>query len=132
MHGHKVARLAFLGAQGPALDVASVFQPLHLPAPIMGVMSAHPSLSQGTPRAGCLSVMKVLMFPKDMPARPSCSQKVSFSTESGIPPVLSEGEALILSICLDCWSKEQHPHQHLSLGLTEHTFQGSGRPKDIP
>lgn len=47
----KLARLASLGAWGPALDGASVFQPLHLSTPIMGVMSAHPSLSQGTPRA---------------------------------------------------------------------------------
>lgn len=85
VRGQKPASFAFLGAWSPALNGASMFQPLHLPAPIMGVMSAHPSLSQGTPRAGCLSAPEVLMRPRSMPAKSSCRHKVPFSIETGNP-----------------------------------------------
>lgn len=44
VHGQKLARPAFLGTRGPVLEGASVFQLLHLPAPIMDVTSIHPSL----------------------------------------------------------------------------------------
>lgn len=90
-------RPAFLGALGPVLEGASVSQPLYLPAPIMDVMSAHPSLGQGTPITGCLPVLEVPVILRSMPARPSCRHKVPFSAEAGTPPGFS-GEALIPAI----------------------------------
>lgn len=86
VHGQRLARPAFLGALGPALEGASVVQPLHLPAPIMDVMSAHPSLGQGTPITGCFPVLEGPVILRSMPARPSCRHKVPFSAEAGIPP----------------------------------------------
>lgn len=91
MRGWKLARPASLGALGLALDSASVFQPLHLPAPVMDVMSAHPSMSQGTPITGCLPVLEVPVIPKSMPAGPPCRHKVPFSAEAGMFPLFVQG-----------------------------------------
>lgn len=60
VHGQRLPRPAFLGALGPALEGASVVQSLHLPAPIMDAISAHPSLGQGTPITDSFPVLGVL------------------------------------------------------------------------